>query len=114
MLGLNLERRFAISNLFTLILAITCNLGQNIINGENKCWLQLCKKPKDNNVVCIGSVTKLVQSHGTKDCQPSNQVLMDATPNNPIQIIVIYQPPWTMDMFAIVKQILQEVSNGVV
>jgi hypothetical protein len=65
-------------------------------------------------MVCIGSITKLVQSHGTKDCQPFNQVLVEATPNNPIQIIVIYQPPRTMDMFANVKQILQKISNGVV
>jgi hypothetical protein len=65
-------------------------------------------------MVCIGYVTKLVQSQDTKDHQPSNQVLVEATPNNPIQIIVIYQPPRTIDMSANIKQILQEVSSGVV
>jgi hypothetical protein len=65
-------------------------------------------------MVCIGYVVELVQSHGTKDCQSSNQVLVEATPNNLIQIIIIYQPPKTMDMSTNVKQILQEISSGVV
>jgi hypothetical protein len=48
-----------------------------------------------------------------EDCQPFNQVQVEATPNNPIQTIVVYQPPWTLDMHANIKQILQ-VSSGVV
>jgi hypothetical protein len=44
-------------------------------------------------MVCDGSVIKLVQSHDTKDCQLSNKVLVEATSNNPIKIIVVYQPP---------------------
>jgi len=60
-------------------------------------------------MVCNGSA-----SHDTKDYQPSNQVPMEATPNNPIQIVVVYQPPRTMDMLANIKQILQEVSCGAV
>jgi len=65
-------------------------------------------------MVCNGSATKLVQSHDMKDYQPSNQVLVEATPNNPIQTIIIYQPPRTMDMPANIEQILQEVSSGVI
>ncbi len=49
-----------------------------------------------------------------EDCQPYNQVQVEATPDNPIQIIVVYQPPRTLDMFANVKQILQEISSGAV
>jgi hypothetical protein len=59
MLGLSLERRFAISDLFALILATVGNLGP-ITNGENKCWLQLCKKLEDHNMVCDGFVIDLV------------------------------------------------------
>jgi hypothetical protein len=44
-------------------------------------------------MVCNGYVTKLVQSHDVEDCQPSNQVPVEATPNNPTQTIVVYQPP---------------------
>jgi hypothetical protein len=65
-------------------------------------------------MVCDGFVIKLVQSHDMEDCQPFNQVQMEATPNNPIQTIVVYQPPQTLDMPANIKQILQEVSSGVV
>jgi len=54
-------------------------------------------------MVCNRSVTKLVQPHDTKDYQPSNQVLVEATPNNPIQTIIVYQPPRTMDMPANIK-----------
>jgi len=92
MLGLSLERSTTF-DLLTLILATTSNLGPNIVDGENKCWLLLCKKLEDCNMVCDGSITKLIQSHGMEDCQPFNQVLVEATPNNPIQIVVIYQPP---------------------
>jgi hypothetical protein len=49
-----------------------------------------------------------------KDCQLSNQVLVEATSNNPIQTIVVYQPPQTMDMPTNIKQILQEVSNDAI
>ncbi len=49
-----------------------------------------------------------------KDCQLSNQVLVEATSNNPIQTIVFYQPPQTMDMPTNIKQILQEVSNDAI
>jgi hypothetical protein len=45
------------------------------------------------NMVCNGYVTKLVQSHDTEDCQPSNQVPVEATPSHLIQIFVVYQPP---------------------
>jgi hypothetical protein len=65
-------------------------------------------------MVCNGSATKLVQSHDTEDYHPSNQVPSGTTPNNPIQTVVIYQPPQTMDMPTNVKQTLQEVLNGVV
>jgi hypothetical protein len=50
-----------------------------------------------------------------EDCQPSNQVPVEATPNNPIQTIVIYQPPLTMDDAYQRKTIfLQEISSNVV
>jgi hypothetical protein len=39
---------------------------------------------------------------------------MKATANNPIQTIVVYQPPRTMDMLTSVKQIMQEISNDAV
>jgi hypothetical protein len=39
---------------------------------------------------------------------------MGTTPNNPIQTIVIYQPPQTMDMPTNVKQTLQEVLSGAI
>jgi hypothetical protein len=46
-----------------------------------------------------------------EDCQPSNQDPVEATPNNPIQTIVIYQPPRTMDDAYQRKTIfLQEIS----
>jgi hypothetical protein len=54
-------------------------------------------------MVCNGYVTKLVQSHDTEDCQPSNQVLGEATPSHLIQIFVVYQPPWSMDMPTSIK-----------
>ncbi len=65
-------------------------------------------------MVCDGFVIKLVQSHDMEDCQPSNQVPVEPTTNNPIQTIVVYQPPRTMDMFTIIKQIMQEVSSGAI
>jgi hypothetical protein len=49
-----------------------------------------------------------------EDYQPFNQVPVEATSNNPIQTIVVYQPPRTMDMLTIIKQIMQEVSSGAV
>ncbi len=65
-------------------------------------------------MVCNGYATKLVQSHDTEDCQPSNQVPMEATPNNPTQTVVVYQPPQTMDMPTSIKQTLQEITNDAV
>ncbi len=58
----------------------------------------MCNKLEDYNMVCNGFVIELVQSHDMEDCQPSNQVQVEAIPNNPIQTIVVYQPPWTLDM----------------
>jgi hypothetical protein len=49
-------------------------------------------------MVCNGFVIELIQSHDMEDCQPSNQVQVEAIPNNPIQTIVVYQPPQTLDM----------------
>jgi hypothetical protein len=62
-------------------------------------------------MVCNGYVIKLVQSHDTEDCQPFNQVPVEATPNKPIQTVVVYQPPQTMDVPTNIKQILQEISS---
>jgi hypothetical protein len=39
---------------------------------------------------------------------------MEATPNNPTQTIVIYQPPQTMDMPTSIKQTLQEITNDAI
>lgn len=39
---------------------------------------------------------------------------MEVTTNNPIQTVVIYQPPRIMDMQTSRKQILQEVSSGAI
>lgn len=66
-------------------------------------------------MVCNGYATKLVQSHDMEDCHPSNQVPVKATPNNPIQTIVIYQPPRTMDdAYQRKTNFLQEISSDVV
>jgi hypothetical protein len=56
-----------------------------------------------------GPISKLTWSLGSLDCEHPNQVPLENTPKNIIQTIALYQPPCTMDMPTMVKEIPKEV-----